>query len=223
MSYISGGSVTYLRRVKTGEYEHKEASASISFSQGEGEVDISSEAAQLALTRVNETLGIGQPAPATGVAKPATAQPEPGTAGAEAPKPTQRRGSRKPPAVETQAPPAGGQEADPFAEGSTSQSSAGQSTVGSSSSQPSTQSTTPAGGEGNGFDDDLFSPPQPEINDKDLVAAVFAHNQKVNNGPAIRELIGKYVVAPKGARDIPQELRAKFLLELVEIGKPSGQ
>lgn len=212
MSQITGGSVTYLRRVKTGDYEHKEAATTIQFSNGENEDDISAQARAVAVDRTNEALGI----------KPADAPvTQPLTPAAVPQKPRATRGAAKPPTV--QALPntegeAGGaaassttggatSEADPFASETTTEPN--------STTSASTQSSD------NGFDDDLLAPPAKEINDKELVEALQAHNRKVNNSPGIRALIGKYVAAPKRAQDIPQDQRRQFLDELEKVPAPT--
>jgi hypothetical protein len=59
---ITGGSISYLRRVKTGDYEHAEAKAEISFSTGE----LIDEAGDTAKAKVYEMLGLKpEPKPRT--------------------------------------------------------------------------------------------------------------------------------------------------------------
>jgi len=53
--------------------------------------------------------------------------------------------------------------------------------------------------------------------DKDLYAACTAKQKQTNNPIAIRQLIGQYVKAPRGVKDIPQEHRPAFLEKLAAL------
>lgn len=81
-------------------------------------------------------------------------------------------------------------------------------------------------------EDDPGRPEAQEITDKELVEAVTRKNaerlarpegSKMKDGrdarspSVIKELVGNYVKLPKTSRDIPQELRPKFLKELKEL------
>lgn len=215
MSQITGGSVTYLRRVKTGDYEHKEAATTIQFSNGENEEDISAQARAVAVDRTNEALGIKPAdAPVTQPSTPATAPM----------KPRATRGAAKPPTVQAlpnTAGEAGGEVASSTTGGATSEADPfADSGLQEQITAPASGGTEPAGSD-NGFDDDLLSPPAKEINDKELVEALQAHNRKVNNSPGIRALVGKYVAVPKRAQDIPQDQRRQFLDELAKVPAPT--
>ena len=79
MAHITNGSVTYLRRVKTGDYEHKEAAIVVHYALDEGEnLDIANEiigrAGALALDHVHGVLRGKPPQPVASAPAP-VAQP----------------------------------------------------------------------------------------------------------------------------------------------------
>lgn len=59
MAQISGGTVSYERRVKTGDYEHKHAAVTLTFSVGDGEnyADVFDLASRQAVRKAHEILG----------------------------------------------------------------------------------------------------------------------------------------------------------------------
>ncbi len=67
-------------------------------------------------------------------------------------------------------------------------------------------------------EEDLLAGAAPEINDTELTSKVTHRAQATKNSAEIRKLIGKYgCIAPKTVKDLPQELRAKFLEELEKV------
>lgn len=80
-----------------------------------------------------------------------------------------------------------------------------------------------------GDDDDLYGASADaakvvsEITDDKLKDAVTKTQEKINNVPAIRELIGKYIEPKPGVKatvvDIPQGKRAEFVEKLKELPK----
>lgn len=104
MSQFTGGNFTYLRRSKTGDYEHHEATATINFNVDDGDSSgqtFLENAARLATSIVSQALGVANKSAITvpaGSAVPAGEQPA-SQAPAAAPVP-RRRGSAKPPVVD---------------------------------------------------------------------------------------------------------------------------
>ncbi len=71
-------------------------------------------------------------------------------------------------------------------------------------------------------DDDLMGAAVEEITDAVLQDKITKRNQAIKNPQGIRGLIGQFVTHPKGARDIPQELRADFLKKLDALQPPAA-
>lgn len=67
------------------------------------------------------------------------------------------------------------------------------------------------------LDDSLFSAAPAVVTDKELMEAITAKNGTLQNPPKIRELIGRYVVAPGQAREITPDKRGAFLAELAAL------
>lgn len=66
--------------------------------------------------------------------------------------------------------------------------------------------------------EDLMSPVETkQVTDEELLDAVTKTNARIKNSVAIRELIGRYVAKPKVARDMTQEQRTAFLIELGKL------
>lgn len=229
-SQITGGRVTFLRRVKTGEWEHKEASAEITFSvpEGDGASDQGTfdRAFDIAQGGVLQRLGlvaklsvpVAVVAATQGSANgagPTGAAPE---VPADPPRTTRRASVKKPPTVISNITPEEIAAAKAAAAGReiTEHPEDRQDPV--QVEREEILANVDLVGD---FSDDLLSPPVQEITDKALVEAIQARNIKVKNPVAIRALIGKYVAPPKTGRDIPQDQRAAFLLELEAIGAAS--
>ena len=207
---ISGGVARYLRRIKTGDYEHHEAEISfnVNVADGDSYVDVARGAAAEAVNQVNFMLGSEAPVPtarrgrppgARNVAKDKDADP---TAGAANPPVTSTT-------TATQADPSAVEDPTPAAV---------------IQHQPTTaeQAVTTGPDPSSVADETLFGSTPAEVNDKDLMAAIMARNMDAVKtlGPlsaqGIRGLIGRYVANPgvDQARDIPQAKRGAFLKEL---------
>lgn len=63
-------------------------------------------------------------------------------------------------------------------------------------------------------DESLFTADDTPVTDADLRTHIMKVNEKLKNGPAIRQLIGKYVKPGQGAAEIPMDKRKAFLTEL---------
>lgn len=201
MTHILNGVIKFGRTVKTGDFENKRCDVELSFGTEEGkqvEEAALDNIGKLARRKVHELLEMQKPTEQT----PEFLAPKTGNdkdklaaqvTGEEAPKKPAGR-PRKPPAAPQP-------EVDPAA------------MVDESAAAPVAD---PAA-----MDDDLLSAAAVEVTDEDLTGAITRRNATIKNAPGIRALIGKYVLPPKQARDIPQEARAKFMEELAKLGPPA--
>jgi hypothetical protein len=247
MSFITNGKVTYGRTVKTGDYENKRVDVEIVFvvpdgANAEDAHGYLGDAGIIAFNKAHELLGladrkaISKPQPVT---LAATTQ-EPTTspvATAPAPAATTRRGPKKPPVVEVSV---STKEIEDQVEANRANISASpedrNDPAGFTDENPTTEqpqttqepSSAPEAGdehataavEGNdpaGFGDDDWGAAPADITEADLVAACAKKQQQTGNGIAIKQVIGKYVKPPKSVKEIPQELRQKFLDELAKL------
>ena len=190
MGQINSGSVRYLRRKNTGDYNHVEAAAEFSFTVDVGEDH--NVAAALALTaahvHVRNALDgkIAEPAPTVKLVsdkeKLASAKAAP----------------KKPPATVE----------DPTA---VEEPAAGVSTV---TVAPGSASIVTDAAEV----DDIMTPSVAEINDVELTRLITEKAAATRNATAIKALIGRYVGPPPGnARGMTQEQRRAFVAELAVI------
>lgn len=189
MGQINSGSVRYLRRKNTGDYNHVEAAAEFSFTVDVGEDH--NVAAALALTaahvHVRNALDgkIAEPAPTV---KPASDKEKLAAA---------KVAKKAPATVE-----------DPTAVG---ESAAGVSTV---TVAPGSASVVTDAAE----IDDIMTPSVAEINDVELTRLITEKAAATRNATAIKALIGRYVGPPPGnARGMTQEQRRAFVAELAVI------
>lgn len=218
---ITGGSVTFEQSRKLAEYENRKVIITFNVNEPEGQNATGQvlEALDIAKAHVLIALGFAtkDSAPAAAAAPKAPAvDPTDISAPAAAAKP----GRKKPPIV-----------VDLKANPAPADASAVQEPAGDASSvvEDPKSAAAPTGEAASGgaptsdasaVDEDIFSPTPAEVTDTELLAAISRKNQSLQLvlGPAappkIRALIGKYVQPPKAARDIPQEVRAKFIQEL---------
>lgn len=221
MAQLTGGTFKYTRRIKPGdpnEYNapFREATAELTWSAGEdatteAQLDMMESARRHTVDQVHKMLGKAAPSQSfetnamAEVAVPQAITVEPAKAIVAAPTQTVDLA-----AAEKKRPTKPGAEPPP---GST------------------VTGNTPAAD----TDDllgDIGAPPPTNITTEELLAAVTRKNAERQSRPngtrlpdgrdgrsplIIRELIGKYVQPPKTSRDIPQELRVKFLAELAEL------
>jgi len=210
-SQITGGEVGFGRTVKTGDFENKRVDVKLSFTVGDGEdySTILALAAQQAHAKCHEMLGLrekplpapaNQPAPgANGKVAPTTTGPIVETAGpAEA---ANKARAKRPPKIE---------QPDPAA-------------VDVAAEQPPAKTPEPpkaAEPDPAAVVEEEWAGAASEITDADLMGAITKKNGEIKNPVLIRNLIGKYVPAPKPAREIPQDKRQAFLNELTAL-KPA--
>lgn len=202
---ITNGKVTYGRSVQPKDYETKRAEVEIAFTVADDGSDAQEKldaAAQMAISKAHELLGLAAPAPATvakvsaaanaGKTKQDLAAEAQAATAATAPPKTRGRKAAAPPAP--LAP-------EPEADLENTGAPAGDNEMGE-------------------FADDLAGA-APEITDARLGELVRDQAQKVGPAP-VRTLIGAYgAIAPKTYRDIPQEKRQAFVTELGKLQKAS--
>lgn len=225
MARITGGLVSYLRRVNTGNYEHKEFRADISWSAEEegGAEEMIERAADMAVGVVHQRLGL-----ASGEAMPVQVVETgfgvgPGMAAvaeqraeneekikrhratkAEMEHRAQVKADGDAAKARLQAPPE--QIVDPFVDDAPL-SSAPAATSGSAAGG---QDADPLLGE---VSDELTALP-PDISNDDLIRAAEKKKAELKDALAIRRLIGAYAVQ---LSMIPQSRRGEFLAELAAL------
>lgn len=198
---ITGGSVSFEQSRKLAEYENRKASVTFNVTQDEGHEKAVAEvlaALELAEHHVLVALGLKKQTEF----QPAAAEPEKSTKGTR----------KRPPAVDVKVDPPKPAE-DPAA------------VVDETPTKPAgaAASETPATSSADVVDDSLFTASTPEVTDAELLSQITRKNAALQIAigdqapPKIRALIGKYVTAPKQAKDIPQEQRAKFLEDLAAL------
>lgn len=209
MNYLTGGTVTYNRRMKTGDYEHADVKVELNFSFPDDDCDreaLLAMAGRLAHKQCWDLLNAksviqapaARPIAAPAPAAPAARAPEPAAAPASPPDEPPKRGPGRPVGTGkkrlvpgSQPPPA----ADPLDMGELD-----------------------AAPEADPLDmDELDAPTVAEITDKELTEALAKKNAELKDALAIRKLIGKYVQAPNRAASMAQEMRPKFMAELAAL------
>jgi len=218
---ITGGTARYLRRQKTGDYEHHEAEITfnVSVEDGDSYVDIARGAATEAVNVVGFMLGIekpkiGRPPGAKNKATTTTIEhaADPITAGSTT---TAQVGS-------------GGPVADPAAmtEDPTPAAAAQSQVADANSAGPVQQGNASSATDPAAIvDESLFGSAAPAVTDTELMKAITDRNAALLKlvGPEapkkIRELIGKYVANPgvDQARDIAKDKRGAFLKDLAGL------
>lgn len=211
MGQITGGKVTFLKRIQKAQFEPVEAAVEISFAVGDGEDHqaIFDTASNAAKAKVEELL-TGKPAPAGRTKADLEAE---AIARGNKPDATEvkTRQTRRPPSSKP---------ATTDAETLPADDVRSQHTVvnGKPKEDPKGDATT--------TDEDIFSaggdePAKIIITDEVLLSKIAATNGKIKNPPAIRALIGEYFKPEektgKQAKDIPQEEREDFLAELAKL------
>lgn len=214
---ITGGTARYLRRQKTGDYEHHEAEISFNVNVAEGEsyLDAARGAATEAVNQVNFMLGIDTPRRGRPPgSKNKTSDPTEGVVNPQQTSTTSETTQNVP------------QKGDYDAARDFTESQSGR-TTGATIPTAATVSVETVGPEvgvdpAAMQDETLFGSTPAEVTDKDLMAAIMSRNAEAVKtlGPVsaqgIRGLIGRYVANPgvDQARDIPQAKRGAFLKEL---------
>lgn len=187
MTQITGGKVSYGRTAKVAEYESKRADVELVFAVGDGESheEILDKVLILAQCKVLTLLGLPAEQLPT---RTVVTEVVPAISAPAEPKATRR--GRPPKAVEDAPAISTGEERVNHEE------------------VKADPPIVP------GIDDFETDGPA-KITDADLSNALNRKNNEIKNGPKIRELVARFAgPQPKSARDIPQERRAEFLIEL---------
>jgi hypothetical protein len=202
MGSITGGSVTFGRTVQPAQYESKKAEVTITFACSEEDgPDIAQKmldgASAMAKTKALELLGL-KAAEATA---PAAAQ--------EPDKPARQKPGPKP---KTEARPT---TAEKLA------AAAAEDTIDLGERDKAAESANEAAeASAADADADLLGPaPAQPITDKDLMDAVTKKMAEINDPKALKEVRGKFVQAPLGFKDIPQEKRAECIAAIKALVK----
>lgn len=203
LNQITGGTVRFLERKKTGDYEHREVSVELNFSVADGKDPTNSvnQAADMAQKKATELLNgtlkraVGRPPKVPASADVAEAVTDPAI-------------NDQKEALATAA------SVDPFeAPATTAAASVEASSAPVQDTTTATMATEPAA------NDDEWSAAVPVITPKQCVDACAKRNAEISNPSEIRKLIASYVDAPKGAADIPAERRREFLDKLAALPK----
>jgi hypothetical protein len=187
MPFLTGGHVQYTRRVKTGDYEHKDVVVLLNWAAQEGESGAEAFASKVHdMARSEcERIVAGKPA------EVAQAQP---AGQSDAPK----RGPGRPPKVQATDTALSVVETIPI-------------------TPAIDDLDAPAAKSAAKVEDDLgdVTGAQQLIDDKTLVDHITHTNQRIKNAPAIRGLIAEFVGPPPAtAAKIPQERRQEFINRL---------
>lgn len=205
MPFLTGGHIQYTRRVKTGDYEHKDVMVLLNWSAQEGESGSEAFAPKVHDMARSECERI-----VAGRSAEVVVQPVQAAAGqSEAPK----RGPGRPPKVQQTDQ---GSELSPTQRTDTVQAAASLNVSANASSQTDDLDAPPAKSAAK-IEDDLgdVTGAQPVIDDKTLVDHITHTNQRIKNAPAIRGLIVEFVGPPPAtAAKIPQERRQEFINKL---------
>jgi len=198
---IISGYAFYSRKTKPGDYEHEQADVRLDFNVAEGQTQdaILATAANACKAKVHELLGLkGSTAlppqlASTGPTKADLAAAASAAAGA----PKSGTAEEKP--KTTRVPKAAAKAEAPA------------------------KVEEPAKVETSTDDDmaDLLGAEPAPITDVEMVKHAQTTNERIKNAQAIREVTGRYVQPPKGFKDVPQELRAKWKADLDAL-KPAG-
>lgn len=210
---ITGGQVTYGRKVKPADYEGKDAIVMLSFNVEDGQdaQAVLDGVSHMAMTKALSMVGL-QPR--------GTAEPTPPAGGKEAAAEKLNAADKDKTTTTRKRPPAAEKDQD---------KTPAKDPAAIDDGEPARQvSTTPEDRKDPSeiVDENIFGA-EPEtpakvetLTDAQLTDAISTHNGKVKNAQEIRKLIGQYVKAPGQARDIPADKRAEFVAKLKEIKAP---
>ena len=197
---ITGGSVTFLKRVNRGNYEHEEASVKLDFAMNEDGTDHTTVLGRAqAEAKVGALVQLGLMKVEVAPSAPATAQSTASTTG----KGRTKAAAKEEPDADDPLAAAPSPTATDAAVSTQGDDPLG-SVSGLTASTPST--------------DDLTA--QREVSDNDLQTALAKKNEALikAHGPQgtmkIRDLMGRFVAPGKTVREIPQSDRASFLAQL---------
>ena len=215
---ITGGSVTFLKRVNRGNYEHEEASVKLDFAMNEDGTDHTTVLGRAqAEAKVGVLVQLG-PMKAEVAPVAPLASSAPATASAQSTARTTGRGQTKAAASAAKEEPDAAASDDPLAAAPPSTSSPATDTAAAASTGDDPLGSVSGLTASTPSTDDLTA--QREVSDNDLQTALAKKNEALikAHGPQgtmkIRDLMGRFVAPGKTVREIPQSDRASFLAQL---------
>ena len=222
MAQITGGSVTFGRTVQPAQFESKKSEITLTFAVAEDDGDVIAQnmlnfVSKIAQEKALELVGLKVAQPAADKAPPKAVeveQPNPALNKiVDEDRPGSKRGPKSKKAAEAEKPaedPLAAVEAASEANNEAAEAAAHKAAMEKANAEVADADSDLLGG--------AEAAPQP-ISDKELMDAVTKKMAEINSGPKIKEVREKFVTAPKGIRDIPQDKRAKFLVELAKLTK----
>lgn len=205
MTVIIGGKISYSRTVRPADFESKNALVELSFEGDPSDADLDG-ILNRASTHVHATLGLKPRATEPMAEKPRTSKKPPTTVSVSAEEVAARVASNKADAAaevvdEPQIRKSPENRVDPAAKAEMPDIPA------------ALDRTKPEPADS--LDDILGLETPKEISDADLTSEVTKKNAAIKNPIAIKGLVKKFAGdPPKGLRDVPQDKRADFLVEL---------
>ena len=223
MAQITGGSVTFGRTVQPAQYESKKSEITLTFALAEDDGDVIAQnmlnlvskiAQEKALELVGLKVASAPTAKVEALPEGKVEQPNPAfNKIVDEDRPGSKRGPKPKKPAEAEKP-----TEDPLAAAET----AAEADNEAAEAAAHKVAMAKANAEIADADSDLLggaeAAPQP-VSDKELMDAVTKKMAEINSGPKIKEVREKFVTSPKGIRDIPQDKRAEFLVELAKLTK----
>lgn len=209
MGQVISGHVFYSRKTKPGDYEHEQADVRLDFNVMDGETPEATMQAAAKLAKAQAHAMLGSKAGGTETLPAQLAKPAEVASATGATKADLIAAA----ATAAGAPKSGTADAAPKA--------AAKPPKAAKKVEEPKPAETPAADAGTDDMADLLGAAPAEVTDAELIAKVTATNGRIKNPAAIKELTAKFVAFPKGVKDIPQELRGKYIAEL-EALKPAG-
>ena len=224
MAQITGGSVTFGRTVQPAQYESKKSEITLTFAVAEDDGDVIAQnmlnlvskiAQEKALELVGLKVASAPTAKVEALPEGKVEQPNPAfNKIVDEDRPGSKRGPKPKKPAEAEKP-----TEDPLAAAEAAAEANNEATEAAAHKAAMAK----ANAEIADADSDLlgaaeFTSPQP-VSDKELMDAVTKKMAEINSGPKIKEVREKFVTSPKGIRDIPQDKRAEFLVELAKLTK----
>ena len=220
MAQITGGSVTFGRTVQPAQYESKKSEITLTFAVAEDDGDVIAQnmlnlvskiAQEKALELVGLKVASAPTAKVEALPEGKVEQPNPALNKiVDEDRPGSKRGPKPKKPAEAEKP-----TEDPLAPAEAAAEADNEAAAHKAAMAKANAEIADA-------DSDLLggaeAAPQP-VSDKELMDAVTKKMAEINSGPKIKEVREKFVTSPKGIRDIPQDKRAEFLVELAKLTK----
>ena len=223
MAQITGGSVTFGRTVQPAQYESKKSEITLTFALAEDDGDVIAQnmlnlvskiAQEKALELVGLKVASAPTAKVEALPEGKVEQPNPAfNKIVDEDRPGSKRGPKPKKPAEAEKPtedPLAAAETAAEADNEAAEAAAHKAAMAKANAEIADADSDLLGG--------AEAAPQP-VSDKELMDAVTKKMAEINSGPKIKEVREKFVTSPKGIRDIPQDKRAEFLVELAKLTK----